>query len=409
MARQLLIQLTDAAPQAEAVVAWLLLEDGQASGGAMQGTLAKAAAYAGNAKVIVAVPSERVYLTRQRLPGKNRQRLLKAIPYALEDQIIDDVEGMHFALGLADNQDQYWIAALAREQMQQWRDQLASAGLNPQALIPDVMLLPGAEGELRLLCEAERTLLALPDQERLVIDNGNLPLVLKKIMQNTELHITKLECYSAERSLDLDAQVAAHVNCDVNLHVMPPLLLLGEALAGNLPINLLQGAYSHREQRRHRFQAWYPAAAMLAIWIVVRLMIVGIDNIKLSHQLDSIRHQQQQVYRQAFPTAKPGGDVYRKMEARLKELKQRRGEANASFYSMLSKLAPTLGASSSLQVQVLRYHDGRIELEIQLPTLQSLDQLKVSLMAQPQWQVDIQSASSVKNHVEARLQIRSRT
>ena len=107
MARQLLIQLTDAAPQAEAVVAWLLLEDGQASGGVMQGTLAKAAAYAGNAKVIVAVPSDRVYLTRQRLPGKNRQRLLKAIPYALEDQIIDNVEDMHFALGMADNQDQY--------------------------------------------------------------------------------------------------------------------------------------------------------------------------------------------------------------------------------------------------------------------------------------------------------------
>ncbi|MFO7603265.1 MAG: type II secretion system protein GspL, partial [Gammaproteobacteria bacterium] len=333
----------------------------------------------------------------------------KAIPFALEDQIIDDVESMHFALGLGDAQGRYWIAAVARTQMDEWQDVLRQAGLNPQALIPDIMLLDSAEGEARLLCEAQRSLLTLPDAQRLVVDNENLALILKRLMLNTELNIERLECYTSDPALDLEALVAAHVNADVNAHLRPALLVFAESLATQAPLNLLQGDYSRRERRRHRFQVWYPAAAMLAVWIVAQLVVAGVDNILLASQLDEIRAQQQQVYAQAFPNARPGGDVYRKMEAGLKELRQRHGTADASFYYMLSKIAPTLAASSGAQVQSLRYREGSVELDLQLPTLQALDQLKASLDAQLQWQVEIQSASSAGERVEARLQIRSRT
>jgi len=410
MGKQLLIQFTEAELQADTVVAWLLLEDGQTGGNVIQGTLADAARYADNARVIVSVPAEVIYLTRQHLPGKNRQRLLKAIPFALEDQIIDDIEDMHFALGTADPQGQYWVAAVRRQQMETWRSQLALVGLNPKVIIPDVMLLPGTTGELCLLTDAGRTLLVSPDGERWVMDSANIGLALKKIMLNKEFPVIHVRSYSTGPETELESLLASQLNCDISVQVILPLRLLATGVTENLPLNLLQGSYSHREKRRHQqYRVWYPVAAMLAVWIVVRLGLAVVDNIHLSNQLDAIRQQQQQVYRQAFPTAKPGGDVYRKMEARLKELKQKRGAADASFYAMLQKLAPILADSLGLQVQVLRYHDGRVDLEVQLPTLQSLDQLKSSLSKQQHWQVEIQSASSDKNHVEARLQIRSQT
>jgi len=406
MARQLLIQLQNGRPQIEDRIAWIWLENGQVLSDVTQGTLAEAAAIAANAKVTISIPAESVYVTRQHLPGKNRQRLLKAVPFALEDQLINDVDDMHFALGLGDKNDQYWIAAIARDQMEHLQTLFASVGLNPQALIPDSMLLASAENELHLLCESNRSLLALPNEERLSVDNDNLAFVLKKLMLNTDLQINKIECYAADRSIDLDALVAAPVNCEVNAHITQPLILMAQALGDKLPLNLLQGEYNRRERRKHRFQTWYPAAAMLLVWIVAKLIIAGIDNIQLSGQLADIRTQQQQVYKQAFPSSKSSGDVYRKMEARLKELKQRRGDAEASFYHILNVLAPTLSASQGLLLQSMRYHDGRVDLELHLPSLQSLDQLKAALTRQSQWQVDIQSATSAKNHVEARLQIR---
>ena len=163
MARQMLIQISSLHPQATDQVAWLLLENNQPVSNITQGSLAEAATAAVGAKVSVCIPSESVFLTRQHLPGKNRQRLLKAIPFALEDQIIDDVEDMHFALGTADKQGQYWIAAVAHAQMASWQQLFASVGLNPQALVPDSLLLASSEKELRLWCEPERTVLVLPD------------------------------------------------------------------------------------------------------------------------------------------------------------------------------------------------------------------------------------------------------
>jgi general secretion pathway protein L len=242
-----------------------------------------------------------------------------------------------------------------------------------------------------------------------MIDTENLPLVLQKIVADDKVSFSKVECFTEDRSLELDKLVAEQVNCDVNAHITSALLLMAQGLSQDVPINLLQGQYSRRERRQHRFQAWYPAAAMVAIWIVAQLLVSIVDNFRLSHQLDNIRAQQQQLFKQAFPSARAGGDVYRKMESELKRLKQKRGAADASFYHMLTTLAPTLGANADLQLQAMRYHEGNIDLDLRLPTLQSLDQLKASLASQPQWQVEIQSASSAKDHVEARLQIRSRT
>lgn len=408
MARQLLIQITETELNSDTVVAWLLIEDGQQDGKVMQGSLADAARYADNARVTVTVPAELVYLTRQRLPGKNRQRLLKAIPFALEDQLIDDIEDMHFALGSTDPQGLYWVAAVRRELMDSWSQALARAGLHPQVMIPDVMLLPTTIGEVSLLADETRCLLVLADGERYAIDRTNLELGLQKAQSNKNVAVTQVRCYSAQDDSELVSQVKDQFS-DVTAEVVAPLRLIGKGLASPLLINLLQGNYSRREKRRHQFQVWYPAAALLAIWIVSRLLLAVVDNIQLSHQLSKVQQQQQQVYRQAFPAVRPGGDVYRKMEAKLKELQQKRGQANASFYAMLDQLAPILGSTTGLQVTVLRYHDGRVDLELRLPSLQSLDQLKASLVKQPAWQVEIQSASSNKNQVEARLQIRSQT
>ncbi|MFO7604552.1 MAG: type II secretion system protein GspL, partial [Gammaproteobacteria bacterium] len=142
MARQLLIQITSAHPEVDTRVSWLVLDNHQVEGDVVQGTLAEAAIAAAGARVLIIVPAERVYLTRQHLPSKNRQRLLKAIPFALEDQIIDDVESMHFALGPGDAQGRYWIAAVARTQMDEWQDVLRQAGLNPE--------IDEIDGQLRL-------------------------------------------------------------------------------------------------------------------------------------------------------------------------------------------------------------------------------------------------------------------
>ena len=51
-------------------------------------------------EVIVVVPARDVLLISAQLPKMNRSRLLQALPFALEEQLIDDVEDLHFAAGV---------------------------------------------------------------------------------------------------------------------------------------------------------------------------------------------------------------------------------------------------------------------------------------------------------------------
>ena len=79
---------------------WLRLDaDGIPQGSIHIGSLHSAAGEGAGQRVVVLVPGTECLLTGVHIPGRNRQKLLRAVPYALEDQLSDEVENLHFALG----------------------------------------------------------------------------------------------------------------------------------------------------------------------------------------------------------------------------------------------------------------------------------------------------------------------
>ena len=66
------------------------------------GSLDDAAVVAAQHKVIVLLDSSNVHLNHVQLPTSNRQKMLRAIPYALEEQLAEDIEDFHFVIGKTD-------------------------------------------------------------------------------------------------------------------------------------------------------------------------------------------------------------------------------------------------------------------------------------------------------------------
>ena len=73
---------------------------------------------------------------------------------------------------------------------------------------------------------------------------------------------------------------------------------------------------------------------------------------------------------------------------------------------MLSASAKVFSQNKGLIIKSLRYYDGLINLEIQISSLQALDKLKEKLINENGYKVEIQNASSGKDTVSARLQIK---
>ena len=104
------------------------------------GTLVEAVPASRGRRLIVIVPGGDVALAEPEIPLKSG-RLLQAVPYALEDSLAGDVESLHFAVGRG-HDGRVPTAAVERERMAGWLADLTAAGLAPDFLYSEAMLLP---------------------------------------------------------------------------------------------------------------------------------------------------------------------------------------------------------------------------------------------------------------------------
>ena len=80
----------------------------------MQGNLYDIPASENN-DIIVIVPAQDILLTAAQLPKLNASRLQQALPFALEEHLIDDVSQLHFAIGEYQTDGTYPAAVVTQQ------------------------------------------------------------------------------------------------------------------------------------------------------------------------------------------------------------------------------------------------------------------------------------------------------
>ena len=118
-------------------ISWIAVDDqGTRRGQPGSGTLSDVAPEVGDRQVIVLVPGTEVLTLYVDIPVKGA-RMLAALPYALEDQLAEDVENLHFAAGVRRGDGRVPVAVVAKEKIRMWLESLQTAGIHPARLIPE--------------------------------------------------------------------------------------------------------------------------------------------------------------------------------------------------------------------------------------------------------------------------------
>ena len=111
-------------------VEWVLVDsNGTRRSGVSSGDLEQAATAAGDHAVIVLVPAEDVLLTSVHIPARSQAKIRAALPFALEEDLADDVEDLHFAVGDRQENNRLPVAVVSREKMSRWQERLDEAGI----------------------------------------------------------------------------------------------------------------------------------------------------------------------------------------------------------------------------------------------------------------------------------------
>lgn len=410
MARELFIFLDSKKPSDDSPAhgRWVLCNNGKPLGTMIKGSLIAAAKAAHDARVIVIVPGEDVVITDVNLPGQNRQRLLTALPFALEEQLIDDVAKLHFVLGPRQGNGNYVVAIVNRDRMQIWSDICEDLGLRVDVMVPDSLALSTSTGAWTILLEDTRSIVRTGVNTGFAVDHSNLNQLLSTTITDaqgiTPERIDIIDCRNVNinsKDLSLDSGIELHVT---NFK-QDSLIWLVEHFDYESPINLISGEYSRKEKVKGQLRKWYPAAIMLVLLLSLNVITNIVNYVLLNNESERLSRSMEDLYKKTFPEAKRVVNAAVQMQQYLDKLQNQTGNSDIALPEMLVSVAPILRATPGLVLKSLRYQKGRIDIESEMKNFSALNKLEKNLVDKAGMKVEIKSASQNKNKVVSRIEI----
>lgn len=396
MIRQLFIYLGPAAP---AEVQWAV-SNGSGRLRSGRGPLAEVPRSAGD-RLVVLVPGADVLVTEVAIPGGRKRLLRQSLPFLLEENLADEVEEIHFAGGPAGAAGKLAVAAVSRARLAGWLAMLSETGLQAAVLTPATLAVPVTGGNWTLVL-TDDGFLARQGEWRVFageLENINLYLRPETSLAAAETApvVEVLNCTGQELDLQLDGlKPGAHRPAQL-------MKVLAEGFATQPSINLLQGEFAGNARWRETFRRWQVALVAAAALLLLTSVDATLDYLRLRGESTRLNREIITTFQQALPDSRRVVNARAQMEQRLKEL--RGSDRQNSFFTLYDKAAPLLAATGSPGLEFIRFHQGRLELDLDLASLEILENLKNNLAKAPEIISEIRNVESSGGRVRARLSL----
>jgi len=339
------------------------------------------------------------------VPTQNKQRMLKAIRYANEEDIATDVEELHFALAKIESKDRVSVAVVEISLMDQWQQMFQTAGLSVDVMMPESLAVPYDENELNIVVDDNIALVRHGNYQAFFADLNNLNLMLslwikdnaEQIPKTIKVWGNKIGVVNVSDEIEVEHKITS--NGVLGLLDAQPIDL-------DKTINFLQGDYSRREQIGKIWRPWRLAASLAGALFIIQIGVAIVQSSALETQKNALKAEAKQIYKTTFPKAKRIVNPKKQMQTELKKLKGGGASVSVTFLTILSGTAKIFSSTSGLNLKSIRFKKNVLDVELEVPNYQVLDQLKQKLTKAGERSVEIQSAVTRDNIVHGRLQIK---
>jgi general secretion pathway protein L len=360
-------------------------------GRTQRGALSELAAVVGNARQIMVVPGEVAILHQVLLPSRKRSTWAKAIPYALEDQLAEDLEDVHLILGNAPHDGRLPVAVVSHQTMRDWLDSCAQNGLSPTVIIQESLLVPWQPGQWSLLVENQRAIVRTGLWSGFSTEQDTLGLfVAEALSEAGDAKPERLRIWCTNQDEFALPPALAEMECQIaNPHV-DALQLLATTYQPGVALNLLQGSYS-RQAPWGRWLAPLRATAVLAgLWLLLQGGAYVYESWQLRQESVRLHAEMEQIYKDAVPGATRIPNPRAQLETRLRELRAT-GAAGSSFIELLSQGGQPLRNHPEILLRGFNYRDGQLDVSLQGGDPAALDKLQQQLNQQPGLQTEMRT------------------
>lgn len=314
--------------------------------------------------VIVIVSAEDVLLTQVTLPKMSRSRLLQAIPFALEEQLIGDVDTLHIAAGGANANGSLPVAVVAKEKMTAWLAQLKDWQITPHSLVPVSMALPVEENTWHAaIYPAASAAVRMRLYQGTGCDPQNLATLLA-----WHIHAQKEEMPTHVCIRDYTQQMTEAAFANFPVHIIleeaPSEQFISDLAASvtRFPVlNLLQGTYASKQSRFPQKQKIWRSMMYLAIaWLALMFLYPTLSYFILRGRVNSINTEIEQIYKRNFPQSTSMVAPKLRMEGKLQKLSTDVGENRILL--LLGYVGEALTVAPNIKLKRFDFQNNQLTL-----------------------------------------------
>lgn len=359
------------------------------------------AAEAKSRSVTVIVPAEDVLLTSITLPKMNHSRLLQAIPFALEEQINDELDTLHFAAGSFKANEPLPVMVVARARMNEWMLLLQSWQVTADEMIPSVLALPCPPSSWFVMV-SDIALVRTGPSGGFACDKANLGEMLSlaladAITKPADIHIETTDADAVSYSLAVPVQVTV-VDASAQLEKMVASLQSEDSL------NLLQGVYQNKKSNRmpKLTQLLKVCVYLLVAWLGVLFLYPIVSFALLEQRAAEVNDKIAVIYKRNFPGATSLIAPKDRMQQKLNKLTA--DVSDNQLLLMIAKIGKGLSASPGVQLKRMDFQGNVMTVDLSA-TSSDVFTAFTDALSQEGLRVKQQNANLSGAHVSASLQI----
>ena len=400
-----------------AQTSWALCNDeGELTSRISSGSLDDLTELAQNHRSIVLLNSQCLHINELQLPTQNMQKMLKAVPFAIEEFIADDIEKLHFVVSKQKSSNTTSVVGINRSTLQKIIDNFQAADIFIDKIIPDALCLAANDQQWAALNYQNHSYLQTSQLNGMMIPDDALPYALKsKLDDEATVKPEKLLlfCESENTSaldlehLEIDDDDIELVNIVYNAH---PLVVFCGNYKQASKLNLLQHDFKIKSKSFGYWQQWRLAAALTAVWLVLHLSVTAFQYNQVKAENIVVKNKIEKIYKTAFPKSRKINNPRKQMEQKLKALKSANGSTSSGLLFLLEKSFSGLDQETKdITFQSITYRNNRMDIGLDSKNLQAIENLNKKINTNNTIKAEISSSSSEKDKVKGNIRIEGRS
>lgn len=374
--------------------------------------------------IIGLLPAYAALCTQVSVPGNQTRYVQQALPFAVEDQIAQDIDDMHLVLGEKSKTGEFRVIGIDRDLFSNLFDDLNDQDLlgSLKSIYLDSDLIDLEQNTLKIILSANESFVIEQNRQAICMHNGNLIPYLDALFMAPEEGETQ-EQKTVEIILDKTVQDSSKMliaEIEQYPHVVIQVIKSPETAFEYLcthffklkktPLNLCQGNYQVSSKSKSVWAKWRAVALIAGLGFLLQLGLFVGEGIYLNDQAALVSHNALTEYQKAVGGAKNVSidKLPRIIKGQLNQLSEG-GVTKLDFLDLLGESGNQFNSSAfktSLTFRSINYSEqrGELMLEMHAKSFEQLEALKKAIVDSG-LNAKISSAVQEKEYFKGRISV----